>query len=404
MRYNTVSVSSRDILDQPATFNHQFDETVPRRFRLWEKKRGDRRTGSKLVGTAGEALFFASLFVFGSVAFSALWIGPLRSDGQPWALWVWLIGIVLVSLISTGIVGFVKTILLVGTTAERRRAIAKRATDIDLLTEALPSKREYPNVPRDVNLTNSPGIKLAYRLPIARSPSWQLLASGVFTLLWNGMVGALLGLAFGRQWPEPPDWYLTALTVPFAAIGIGSLGFWLRQLLVATAIGPTSLEVSEHPITPGKPFEVYLTQAGRLSVKSLRLLLVCEEEATYRQGTDTRTERRSVHEQLVYACENFEIMPELPYEHRLRLSVPSDAMHSFQSEHNAVHWQLVVQGEVEKWPDYQRMFPIVVYPVVHTVSSSDPTTHSDSTSAGDNTEPDKTAKNGQAGRRHAFRF
>jgi hypothetical protein len=343
---------------------------VSRRFRIWEKKRGDRRTGSPLVGTAGEAAFFGALFLFGSIALAALLTTrPLTADNDARTVWVWVVGFVLCSLIVVGLVGFVYTLLLVGTTAERRRALAKRATDIDLLAEALPSPRLFPNVPRDVNLTNSPGIKLAYRLPITRSPSWKLFTVGVFSLVWNAMVSVLIVLAVRKHWADDPDWYLTLLIIPFAAIGILALTTWLRLLLLATAVGPTSLEISDHPIYPGHGYRVYLTQAGRLRVKSLTLQLVCDEEATYRQGTDTRTERRRVYDQVLFSAKDFEILPEIPYQQECDLEFPPDAMHSFQSDHNAVQWRLVVQGVVEKWSDYERVFPIVVYPAIRVGST-----------------------------------
>ena len=54
----------------------------------------------------------------------------------------------------------------------------------------------------------------------------------------------------------------------------------------------------------------------------------------------------------------------MPYEHECDLEFPTDVMHSFQSDHNAVQWRLVVHGVVEKWSNYERVFPIVVYPAV----------------------------------------
>ena len=339
-----------------------------RRFRLWEKKRGDRRTGSKLWATAGEAFFFAALFLFGSVSLFAVLTGDAVAvdEGTSWGWWIWLVLIVLASLVVVGGGGTVYTILMVGTTAERRRAFAKRETDIDLLAETLPSPKDFPNVPRDVNLRNSPGIKLSYRLPLTSSPSWRLLVIGVFSLIWNGMVSILIVIAIRKHLSDviPPDWYLNTLIIPFAGIGIASLYFLARQLILATAIGPTSLEISDHPIRPGQGYRVYLTQAGRLSVKSLTLSLHCYEEATYREGTDTRTERRRIHEQKIFIHEDFEIMPSKPYEFESDLRFPEQIMHSFQSEHNAVQWRIVVRGEVDKWPTFERAFPLVVFPSV----------------------------------------
>ena len=43
---------------------------MSRFIRLYEKKRGDRRTGSKAFGNLGEALFFGFFFVIGCAAFA----------------------------------------------------------------------------------------------------------------------------------------------------------------------------------------------------------------------------------------------------------------------------------------------------------------------------------------------
>jgi hypothetical protein len=331
---------------------------------LWEKKRGNRITGSQYVGTAGEAIFFAVLSIFGVLtllAFVRSEYFDLGSSGQS-RVWSWLILLVLVSLSLIGGIGFIYSSVLLGTSAERRRALAKRATNIDLLTERLPSPRDFPNIPKDQNLTNSPGIRLAYRLPIAHSPGWRLLLLGVFTLLWNGLVAVLGWIAVSNHLAGRPDVYVLALAVLFGLIGLLAIGHFCLRLLAATAIGPTSLEISQQPMYPGQSYQIFLSQAGRLSVRSLTVILVCEEEATYRQGTDTRTERRRVHEEQLFRQENFDIKPSAPFEHESKLQFPGKVMHSFQSDHNAVHWKFVVEGVVDKWSSFERKFPLLVYP------------------------------------------
>jgi hypothetical protein len=101
---------------------------------------------------------------------------------------------------------------------------------------------------------------------------------------------------------------------------------------------------------------------GRLNMKSLEVWLACDERATYRQGTDTRTESRRVFQQRCYLRENFEIAQGLPFESRCQLAVPAGAMHSFQSNHNEVSWRLIVKGIVQGRPEFQREFQIVVNP------------------------------------------
>ena len=120
---------------------------MSRRFRLWEKKRGDRRTGSKLVGTAGEGIIFAALFLLGSISLAALVTTELirgENVGQ-WNIWLWLSLVVLAILILIGAGGLIYTILLIRTTAEHRRALAKRATNIDLLAETLTLTQRLSN-------------------------------------------------------------------------------------------------------------------------------------------------------------------------------------------------------------------------------------------------------------------
>ena len=45
---------------------------LARSFRLYEKKRGNRRTGSSKLGTAGEAVFFAALVLLGCAGLAVL--------------------------------------------------------------------------------------------------------------------------------------------------------------------------------------------------------------------------------------------------------------------------------------------------------------------------------------------
>jgi hypothetical protein len=41
-------------------------------------------------------------------------------------------------------------------------------------------------------------------------------------------------------------------------------------------------------------------------------------------------------------------------------------MHSFVSSHNAVMWALLVRGRMARWGDFERRFPIYVYPIATT--------------------------------------
>ncbi len=338
---------------------------MARIFRLWEKKRGDRRTGSPLVGGLGEALFFGVLFLLGAMSLAYLVAARVFAATPPLyqpGFGFWLMVLVVVSFTLIGGTGVVYTVLQVGTSAERRSAIALRAADLDLLSETLPSQREFPTIPRDANLTNSPGIRLAYRLPVTHSGPWILFAATAFFLVWNGITAVLVMVAVRSHMSHQPDWFLTVFVVPFVLIGIWATYFFFQQMLLHTGIGPTTVEISDHPLVPGKRYQLFVSQAGRLQVQSLELALVCDEETTFRQGTDIRTQSCRVVSQPVFIAEDFKIEPSQAFERECELKIPQAVMHSFRAKHNAVHWMLVARGQARSWPSFERRFPIVVYP------------------------------------------
>jgi hypothetical protein len=194
------------------------------------------------------------------------------------------------------------------------------------------------------------------------SPAWRLVAAAVLALLCVGVATVLAAIAVASYQTDRPQYALTAFLVPFFSVTAWSVFYLFRQLMLHTGIGPTSVEISDHPLYPGATYDVYLAQSGRLNVTRLSISLTCEEEAAYRQGTDIRTERHVVYCGEVFCRESFAIDPALPFEHLGRFTVPVEAMHSFQSAHNAVHWKLIVRGEFAKWPTMVRSFPLIVFP------------------------------------------
>lgn len=289
--------------------------------------------------------------------------------GYSW--WLWLAFIVPGSFVLIGGGGLIYAALSWGKSAERRAAFAKQTARLDLFDAVAGSASEFPQVPRDGHITNSPGTTLAFRLPADVSSAWALVAALAACVFWNGIVAFFLFAAVRGHVEGRPDWLLTFVLIPFVVAGIGLIVFFLRRLLVATGIGPTLVEISDHPILPGQPYRVFLSQAGRLRFKALELWLICEEEATFRQGTHTRTETQRVFQLPVFRREQFEVHRGRPFEAHCELLVPPGVMHSFKSEHNEVNWKLLVKGDVLGWPGFTRSFPVVVYPALNGCAAHD---------------------------------
>ncbi len=339
--------------------------SLSRYFRLVGKKRGARRTGSPVAAGVGEAFFYGTLVLIGSAGLGLLMVWELIPPTVLPPLTGWAFGLllaVLAALVVIGGVGVILTVLEVGASAERRAALRQQASQFELLRESRSSARDYPGVPRPADLTNSPGVKLAYRLPASSAPAWGLVLATILGLVWNAVGVALIFVAINSHRTGEPLWFLTVFVIGFVVLGAWGMYYFLRELRVATGIGPTSMEISDMPLQPGRQYEIWLLQRGRHAIRSLEVSLVCEEEAIFHQGTNVRTERREVRRQPVFRNENVAVRPEAPYEHRSTLQAPGDAMHSFQSSHNAIRWKLVVEGEAEGWPRFERCFPILLYP------------------------------------------
>ena len=352
--------------------------------RFFGKKRGHRRTGSQAWGSFGEGLFYAVLlvsgFVFGGLVLSGtVAYSPTDPDtvvlqhGYDW--WMWLLTLLLPgALVAFGGSGVARVIRVWGKSDEHRAASMGLPKLLDTMGQAAQDAPGHPGVPTCENLVNSPGTILRYRLPLESAENWTLIGFGLFALLWNAFVlvlavGAGLDLLSGKT-----DWILLMVLVPFVAVGIGGIVVFVWTFVLATAVGPTQLEISDHPLVPGGSYDVLLGQAGTGRFRTLEVFLEVEELATFRQGTDTRTERLVVWRERVKEWHDVELAPGGRFESHFMIDIPADAMHSFVSKHNSVHWRIVLRGLSESRPAFTRIFPLVVFPL--SVASVRPPVHS----------------------------
>jgi len=286
--------------------------------------------------------------------------------------WLWLLGLLLPgALVLIGGTGLLRRLRSWGKSEERLAASAGLSELLDPLAHPAPAAPGHPGVPMWDDLVNSPGTILRYRLPVESPEYWTVFGFGFFALLWNLVVVVLavgpgLDLLGGRF-----EWWVVALLVPFLAVGVGGIVLFVRSLLLATAIGTTQVEISAHPLLPGGRYDVLLAQGGTRVLRSLEVLLELEEHATFRQGTDTRSEQVTVYRQQVLACGDVRPAPTSRFETRTVVEIPVDAMHSFTAAHNAVRWRLVVRGTPDRSPAFSRAFPLVVLPASAAPSSDE---------------------------------
>jgi Protein of unknown function (DUF3592) len=189
------------------------------------------------------------------------------------------------------------------------------------------------------------------------SPVGRLVGMTFVALFWNGIVGVFLvqGLTGGTE----IDGCLMLFLVPFVLIGLGLLAGVPYQLLAAFNPRP-QLTLSQPTIPLGGSAELGWSFRGATSrLARLTLELRGHEEASYRQGTSTRTDKQV-----------FALLPLIDTQDRLtitqgqvRVQVPADTMHSFEAAHNKVIWTLHLRGEIARWPDLAEEIEVVVTPL-----------------------------------------
>lgn len=296
-----------------------------------------------------------------------LWYDPadptavVLERGYNW--WMWLLALLLPgALIAFGGSGLARAVRRWGRSEEALAAATGIPGLLGPRTPASPAIADLASLPSCDDLVNSPGTQLRYRLPLESPENWTLLGLGLFAAFWNAVllvlaVGAGLEFTSGRV-----DWLLLALLVPFIVVGGGAIALVVRGLVLAAAVGTTQLEISDHPLLPGATYDVLLAQGGSGRIRQLTLALELVEQATFRQGTDARTESLVVWRRQFDAWSDVALLPGARFEVRSTIAIPADAMHSFTSEHNAARWRIVVRGVPTRWPAFVRVFPVAVYP------------------------------------------
>jgi hypothetical protein len=180
-----------------------------------------------------------------------------------------------------------------------------------------------------------------------------------FALFWNGIVSIFVWQVWKGWQTGDPDWFLTIFITPFVLIGLASfvfVGFF--TLALANPRPRITLQQGEPCLGDDLRIDWFFT--GRSSrLTHLRIFLEGREEASYRRGTDTVTEREVFATiTLVDTANQWEIP-----RGSAAVIIPDDTMHTLTAANNKVVWELKVAGEISRWPDVDQNFPITLHPL-----------------------------------------
>jgi hypothetical protein len=179
-----------------------------------------------------------------------------------------------------------------------------------------------------------------------------------FAAFWNGIVSVFVVQLFRGGQRGNIDWFLGLFLIPFVLIGlvlIGFLGYCLLGLFAPRAV----LQLSRQPLRLGETSELSWRFSGRAHViEQLRIYLEGREEATYRRGTSSSTDRNIFAEIDIATLTNVDEMRS----GQGRIVVPAGTVPTFTATNNRIVWTLRVKGVIHLYPDVDDEFTVVVLP------------------------------------------
>ena len=325
-----------------------------------------------MVGAFGLSLLVA-LRVAGSRLPAAATDGAI-GDRLSTPVSFWIFGTLFVAAIATGAGRLAYRFFRESSSSEYRTAMAQRAEGLprramrwlgsDRASEHHDATDDLPDLPHlpDIEwLTDSPGEKLRYRLP-PRGANRDWLGFATLTLLWNVVWFVMLGIAIIGLYDGSARPVLTFLLIPLGWIGFRSFRRLLELIRQTSGVGPTVVEISDHPLRPGGRYELAVAQWGRMKLRRFTVRLVCEEETYFRQGTDVRVDRHAALDRELWSGKAVQVDPWQAWEQQLSFQLGEDVMHSLEGSHNAIRWRIEVRGEARPWPSFCRSFPVVIHP------------------------------------------
>jgi len=188
------------------------------------------------------------------------------------------------------------------------------------------------------------------------TPLTRFIGMVFIAAFWNGIVSVFL-FHMADEWQRGHQpWFLTLFLVPFVLVGAAFLFGAVYSLLSLANPKPVVI-LTPGVLTPACAFEVAWSlrgSAGRL--QNLVVFLEGREEATYRRGTDTSTDRHVFARFVIATVEN----PLEIAQGSARRSLPPDIPPGFAADNNKLVWSLRVHGKIAFWPDLGEEFEVQV--------------------------------------------
>jgi hypothetical protein len=195
-------------------------------------------------------------------------------------------------------------------------------------------------------------VKLPTAHPVAKIFGMLFIA-----LFWNGIVSVFLWKMLQEWKSGGKPFGLTCFLVPFVLIGLGLIVGVFYTILGAFNPRPV-LTLSAATIPLGGEATLSWTFTGAVSrMTGLKVTLEGVEEAKYRRGTKTYTDRETF-----ATISVFESPGGVAASGSASVRVPAGTMHTFSGGNNRIVWTLKLSGTIPRWPDVTESVEVEVTP------------------------------------------
>lgn len=176
-------------------------------------------------------------------------------------------------------------------------------------------------------------------------------------LFWNGIVSVFVSVVIGDYIKGSFDLFLTLFLIPFVLIGIILIGVAFYKFL---GLFSPSINLTLAPgyIALGAKTRVkWEITSGAQRMQNLEVKLIGEEEATYKRGTSTVTDKARFFEKVILTKEKLHAREKGVSD----LIIPTVGnIASWGTENNAIVWKIVVTGKVRSMPDVKDEYEVFV--------------------------------------------
>lgn len=218
---------------------------------------------------------------------------------------------------------------------------------LGLVSMSTGTQRQAAQIPSRKNATLKP----------LKTPVGSAVLFFVFSLCFGGATLFMI-----RQLADDDSTFLRIFVGVFSLVSIACfIGFFKNCLRLFNPV-PKVIISSARP-RPGEKVRMRVSWSGKWErLDTIKIFLRAFEEVTYQQGTDRRTDTHEFFKETIFTSRKAERTFGQGASQTVELTIPRDQMHSFESNNNAIKWQLEIEGEIARWPDVDYQFALFIAP------------------------------------------